>query len=114
VNRSLEAGEAASLPAGRVGRRTRLPPQFGHTPSKRPRAQSAQNVHSKVQINALGAPFGRSQSQQSQLGCRVSTARWLQRDRPASSASVGVRYCVEPWASSETGCHSRQVAGRLA
>ena len=31
---------------GRIGRGTKLPPQFGHTPPSRSSTQSAQNVHS--------------------------------------------------------------------
>ena len=65
--------------SGRVGRLTRSPPQFGQAPPSRPFAQSAQNVHSKVQISASDAPFGRSLSQHSQLGRRSSMALLLRR-----------------------------------
>jgi len=68
VNRSVDAGDESSFPAGRVGRSTKSPPQFGQTPPNRASAHSAQNVHSKVHILASGAPFGRSQSQHSQFG----------------------------------------------
>src|SRR3954467_5442064 len=68
VNRSVETGYSASFASGRVGRGVRSPPQLGQTPPNRFSTQSAQNVHSKVQIRAAGSPFGRSRSQHSQLG----------------------------------------------
>jgi len=57
-----------SLFAGRTGRRTNSPPQFGHRPPNTPFTQSAQNVHSNVQIRASGESYGKSRSQHSQLG----------------------------------------------
>ena len=46
VKRSRRPGASASRAGGRIGRRTRSPPQFGQMPAKRASAQSAQNVHS--------------------------------------------------------------------
>jgi hypothetical protein len=66
--RSTEAGYFTSKAAGRIGRGTRLPPQFGQIPRNTSPAQAAQNVHSKVQIIASVASGGRSLSQHSQLG----------------------------------------------
>jgi hypothetical protein len=40
------------MAAGRIGRLTKLPLQFGQTPPNTFAAQSAQNVHSKLQIRA--------------------------------------------------------------
>jgi hypothetical protein len=64
----VDAGYFASFAAGRRGRATNSPPQFGHTPPSRPSAHAAQNVHSKEQILALSASGGRSASQHSQDG----------------------------------------------
>jgi hypothetical protein len=66
--RFVEAGNFASLSAGRTGRRTSSPPQFGHLPFSTPLAQSLQNVHSNVHIIAFVADGGRSRSQHSQFG----------------------------------------------
>jgi hypothetical protein len=66
--RSLEAGNRASLAAGRRGRAPSSPPQFGHTPASTPSAHDAQNVHSNEQIRASAEPGGRSRSQHSQFG----------------------------------------------
>src|SRR5690242_11082508 len=47
--RRVEGGNFASLPAGRIGRGEKLPPQFGQRPPSRVSTQSRQNVHSNVQ-----------------------------------------------------------------
>lgn len=70
--RLVDAGYFASKAAGRTGRRTNSPPQLGQTPPRTVVTQSAQNVHSKVQIIASGLSGGRSRSQHSQLGLRSS------------------------------------------
>ena len=44
--RLVDAGCFTSMAAGRVGRWTKFPPQFGQTPWKRSSTHSAQNVHS--------------------------------------------------------------------
>jgi hypothetical protein len=59
--------------AGRMGRGVKPPPQFGQTLSSLCSTQSAQNVHSNVQIMASVADGGRSLSQYSQFG-RSSSA----------------------------------------
>ena len=64
----MDAGYFASIDAGLIGRPTKLPLQFGQTPPNTVAAQSAQNVHSKVQIRASGLSGGRSRSQHSQFG----------------------------------------------
>jgi hypothetical protein len=66
--RSVEAGYFASFAAGRRGRATSSPPQFGHTPFSTVSVQPAQNVHSKVQMRASGESGGKSLSQHSQPG----------------------------------------------
>src|SRR3954447_17860935 len=66
--RSVDAGYFASIAGGRIGRLTKLPLQFGQTPPNTVAAQSAQNVHSKVQMRASGLSGGRSRSQHSQFG----------------------------------------------
>ena len=68
------AGLASSFSAGRTGRRENSPPQFGQAPPKMFAAQSAQNVHSKVQIIASRECGGRSLSQHSQFGLSSSIA----------------------------------------
>jgi len=87
VKRVVEAGDVNSFAAGRVGRSTKSPPQLGQMPPNRVSAQSAQNVHSNVQIRASGDPFGRSRSQHSQFGRSVST-RWPRAETRGSWAPV--------------------------
>jgi hypothetical protein len=64
----VEAGNFRNLAAGRMGRGTRLPPQFGHRLFNTPSAQSWQKVHSKLQIMAFSESGAKSRSQHSQLG----------------------------------------------
>ena len=72
--RAADAGRWASESpglhsrAGRIGRGAKPPPQFGHTLESFVSTQSAQNVHSYVQIRASVDSGGRSASQYSQLG----------------------------------------------
>src|ERR1700730_2920005 len=54
--------------AGRIGRGSKPPPQFGQTLNSTLSTQSAQKVHSKVQMRASVAAGGRSRSQHSQFG----------------------------------------------
>ena len=70
--RTVDGGLAASLDAGRRGRGSSSPPQFGHAPFRRRSAQVAQNVHSNEQIRASGDSGGKSASQHSQDG-RISS-----------------------------------------
>ena len=79
VKRSVVAGYLASSAAGRMGRRARSPPQLGQGAPNRVSAQSAQNVHSYVQIRARSGTGGRSRSQHSQFGRSSSMARNLSR-----------------------------------
>jgi len=58
--------------AGRRGRTTSSPPQLGQIPASLLVAQSAQNVHSKVQIRASVDSFGKSLLQHSQFGRSAS------------------------------------------
>src|SRR5690606_3092541 len=73
--RLVLAGYFASIAAGRIGRGTRLPPQFGQVPLRGPSAQLRQKVHSKLQIMASRESGGRSRSQHSQLGRSSSMLR---------------------------------------
>ena len=59
--------------AGRIGRGTKPPPQFGQTLKSTLSTQSAQNVHSYEQMRAVVDAGGRSLSQHSQFG-RSSSA----------------------------------------
>jgi hypothetical protein len=70
--RVVEAGDFASLPAGRRGRRTNSPPQLGQVPPKGPSAHATQKVHSNEQMRASRDSGGRSLLQHSQLGRRSS------------------------------------------
>src|SRR2546423_15513343 len=70
--RSVEAGNLASLSAGRTGRRTSSPPQFGQRPCSTPSAQPLQKVHSNEHIIASRESGGRSRSQHSQFGRSAS------------------------------------------
>jgi hypothetical protein len=65
--RSVDAGNFASLSAGRLGRTTRSPPQLGQRFARRS-AHERQNVHSNVQMNASLESAGSSRSQHSQPG----------------------------------------------
>jgi hypothetical protein len=87
--RVVEGGNLFSLAAGRRGRRTSSPPQFGHSPPSRVDAQLAQNVHSKEQISALSASGGRSTSQHSQEGRSSSTAHSIVS---ADAAGLALRH----------------------
>ena len=75
--RSVEAGNFASLSAGRIGRRTSSPPQFGQRPFSTPSAQALQNVHSNEHIIASRDSGGRSRSQHSQFGRSASMSASL-------------------------------------
>ena len=70
--RAVEAGYFASFSAGRIGRDTRLPVQFGQRPPSFVSAQSRQKVHSNEQIIASAEAGGRSLSQHSQFGRSAS------------------------------------------
>jgi hypothetical protein len=70
--RVVEAGNRASAGAGRIGRGTRLPPQFGQRAANRDSTHSRQNVHSKEQIIASAASGGRSFPHRSQFGLSSS------------------------------------------
>lgn len=74
VTRFFEAGFFCKRDCGRIGRDSKLPPQFGQTPWYTSSTHRRQNVHSKVQIIASGDSGGRSQSQFSQLGRSSSIA----------------------------------------
>jgi len=66
--RFIESGARESKWAGRIGRVTRLPVQFGQRPFRTFAAQSAQKVHSNVQMKASLLAGGRLWSQHSQFG----------------------------------------------
>jgi hypothetical protein len=71
--RFVDAGYLASIAAGRTGRLTRFTAAVrADAASGRRPAQSAQNVHSNVQIVASRLSGGRSLSQHSQLGLSSS------------------------------------------
>jgi len=70
--RAVDAGYFASIDAGRIGRATRLPPQFGQRPPSLLSTQSRQNVHSNEQIIASAAAGGKSLLQHSQFGLSSS------------------------------------------
>jgi hypothetical protein len=70
--RSRDAGKFASFAAGRIGRRSNSPPQFGHRPLSTFSPQERQNVHSNEQIMASRESGGKSTSQHSQPGLSKS------------------------------------------
>jgi len=70
--RTGDGGFASSFDAGRRGRGSNSPAQFGHWLFRRRSAQVAQNVHSNEQIRASGDSGGKSASQHSQDG-RISS-----------------------------------------
>jgi hypothetical protein len=55
-----------------MGRRTNSPPQFGQRIASFTVAQSEQNVHSKLHIQASRESGGRSRLQHSQFGFKIS------------------------------------------
>jgi hypothetical protein len=73
TTRLVEGGSTASRRAGRMGRRTSSPPQFGQTPCRTFPAQSRHQVHSYVQMSTSGDARSRSRSQHSQFGRSSST-----------------------------------------
>lgn len=83
--RSAEGGRFAAespgrhSPAGRIGRGSNPPPQFGQTFASIVSTQSAQKVHSKLQIRASVEDGGRSLSQHSQFGLRAKAMSSLRR-----------------------------------
>jgi hypothetical protein len=79
--RSEEAGYFLKRCSGRIGRGSKLPPQFGHTPSSRASTQSRQKVHSNVQTMASAESGGRSLPQCSQFG-RSCSIRFRRFHRP--------------------------------
>ena len=66
--RTSEGGYVSSNCAGRIGRSTNPPPQFGHFPRSTFATQSRQKVHSNEQINASVESGARSRSQHSHPG----------------------------------------------
>lgn len=96
--RFVDGGFLASLLAGRRGRATSSPPQFGHTPFRTFVAQAAQNVHSNEQMRASPASGGRALSQHSQpglsssIGCRsvgaVGSSRSERQSVPVQERAV--------------------------
>jgi hypothetical protein len=73
--RSVDGGDFASLAAGRLGRATNSPPQFGQCPFNWLSAHEEQKVHSNEQIRASVESGGRFLSQHSQLGRSCSISR---------------------------------------
>ena len=64
----VDAGYFSSRFSGLIGRFSKPPPQFGHTCFKTVSIQSAQNVHSNVQIMASVELNGNDLLQCSQVG----------------------------------------------
>src|SRR5712664_2035968 len=101
--RVAEAGNFASLSAGRRGRGTNSPPQLGQRPWSTVSAQARQNVHSNEHTRAWSESGGRSRSQHSQ---------------PGRSSSMGLpprwatEYHLEP--EEETMAKSAVTAERFA
>lgn len=99
----------ASFAAGRRGRGTSSPPQFGQTLCSLISAQSAQKVHSKEQMRAFVASGGRSTSQHSHDGRNCSML--------APGASVRRMYTATLAALSLPPCpaaHFRLPTGHLS
>jgi hypothetical protein len=90
--RSVDAGNFASLSAGRMGRVTRLPPQLGQRPPSLLSAQSRQKVHSNVQMSASVAAGGRFLSQHSQDG-RSASIGDLRTCMSEGSSAIQIRRC---------------------
>src|SRR5262247_2786952 len=80
--------------AGRIGRGTKPPPQFGQTLKSMLSTQSAQNVHSYEQIRAIVDAGGRSLSQHSQFG--RSSSAIAPTFRRGYDEAVAPRICRKP------------------
>jgi hypothetical protein len=66
--RTVDDGYFVNKFAGRMGRDTKAPAQFGQRPPSTPSAQLRQKVHSNEQIMACGEDGGKSTLQHSQFG----------------------------------------------
>jgi hypothetical protein len=86
----FDGGLFASSLAGRRGRDTSSPPQFGHFPLSTSSAQSAQNVHSNEQMRASAEFGGRSLSQHSQPGRSSSIVVSLNEVIPGDKLEIFV------------------------
>jgi hypothetical protein len=80
----VDAGLFSSLLAGRCGRSTKSPPQFGQTPLSMVFTHDAQKVHSNVQIIASSDSGGKSLLQHSQFGRNSSITAFLIDALPAN------------------------------
>ncbi len=69
---SVDAGNLASVAAGRRGLFTNSPPQFAHLPLRIVSAHVEHHVHSIEQISASTESGGRSLLQHSQFGFNKS------------------------------------------
>ena len=79
--------------AGRIGRGTKPPPQFGQTLSSVVSTHFAQNVHSYVQIRASVDAGGKSLSQHSQFGLissAMASSSFVDRRFDHTGLSIGV------------------------
>jgi len=109
TTRRVEAGFFASFSAGRRGRATSSPPQFGHRPFNTFCAHSAQNVHSNEQIRACADSGGRSRSQHSQFGRSSSIAR--QTSFTFFSGRLRTGLPVAAWIAFSTAGVTTQIVG---
>jgi hypothetical protein len=80
--------------AGRIGRGTKPPPQFGQTLKSTLSTQSAQNVHSYEQIRAIVDAGGRSLSQHSQFG--RSSSAITPTFRHGYDEAIALKICRKP------------------
>gem|GEM_PF-984153 len=116
--RVVEPGNFSSLAAGRDGRGSNSPPQFGHVPARRPLAHSLQNVHSKEQMRASAESGGKSRLQHSHLGRIWSMAKpqraFCQLSLNEGKAADGGIRSVEPTGPSARliGCTIRCECSR--
>src|SRR5262245_10564286 len=80
--------------AGRIGRGTKPPPQFGQTLKSTLSTQSAQNVHSYEQLRAIVDAGGRSLSQHSQFG--RSSSAITPTSRHGYDEAIALKICRKP------------------
>ena len=94
--RFVDAGLFFNAAAGRIGRWTRLPEQFGQIWFKTFSVQFKQNVHSKVQIIAFVDSGGKFWSQHSQLGlsANIYSAPFLIYLPILGADSVSLKYFI--------------------
>src|SRR5258708_3653910 len=100
--------------AGRIGRGTKPPPQFGQTLCSFVSTQSAQNVHSYEQMRASVEAGGRSLSQYSQFGRSCSAMAVTSFVAEAKFSCILFELRTSPARGEGAHCRRRNMESILA